>query len=102
MEHKKDLIKYYTQQWENMPKDINRNQYLKRITEIILQLKNQKQEIKQILGEIKDIQGATDKVVLEIKELDSKVEDYIYGEAKKDKIAKEIYKEIVQLKEDFD
>ena len=38
----------------------------------------------------------------EIKELDSKVEDYIFNEAKKDKVAKEIYKEIVSLKDDFD
>jgi len=37
-----------------------------------------------------------------IKELDSKVEDFIFNEAKKDKIAKDIYKEIVSLKEDFD
>ena len=38
-----------------MPKDINRNQYLKRINEIIGNLKSQKEEIKKILVEIKDI-----------------------------------------------
>lgn len=85
-----------------MPKDINRNQYLKRINEIITQLKAQKTEIKTILGEIKDIQESTETVMTQIKELDSKVEEYIFNEAKKDKVAKEIYKEIVDLKEDFD
>jgi len=30
------------------------------------------------------------------------VEEFIFNEAKKDKSAKEIYKEIVSLKEDFD
>lgn len=30
------------------------------------------------------------------------MEEYIFNEAKKDKVAKEIYKEIVDLKEDFD
>jgi hypothetical protein len=38
-----------------MPRDINRNQYLKRINEIIGNLKSQKIEIKNILEEIKGI-----------------------------------------------
>lgn len=37
-----------------------------------------------------------------IKKLDVEVEEYIFNEAKKDKVAKEIYKEIQLLKEDFD
>jgi type III secretory pathway component EscV len=46
------MLQYLTNQWEKMPKDINRNQYLKRINEIIANLKQQKVEIKNILGEI--------------------------------------------------
>ena len=37
-----------------------------------------------------------------IKQLDAQVEDFIFNEAKKDKVAKDIYKEINSLKEDFD
>jgi hypothetical protein len=37
-----------------------------------------------------------------IKKLDTEVEDFIFNEAKKDKVAKEIYKEIYELKADFD
>lgn len=37
-----------------------------------------------------------------IKKLDVEVEEYIFNEAKKDKVAKEIYKEVQTLKEDFD
>lgn len=85
-----------------MPRDINRNQYLKRINEIIGNLKSQKVEIKNILEEIKGIQKDTEGLMSEIKKLDAEVEDFIFNEAKKDKVAKEIYKEIVTLKEDFD
>ena len=46
------MLQYLTNQWDKMPKDINRNQYLKRINEIIANLKQQKVEIKNILGEI--------------------------------------------------
>ena len=35
LEHKKEMVVYLNQQWEKMPKDINRNAYLKRIHEII-------------------------------------------------------------------
>jgi peptidoglycan hydrolase CwlO-like protein len=59
-------------------------------------------EIHNILKEITEIQTSTEAVMGEIKALDVQVEDFIFNEAKKDKVAKEIYKEIVQLKEDFD
>ena len=39
-----------------MPKDINRNQYTKRIGEIIGGLKGQNGEIKQIIQEVNGIQ----------------------------------------------
>ena len=48
------------------------------------------------------IQGDTDKLVEQIKKIDTEVEDYIFNEAKKDKVAKDIYKEIQELKDDFD
>lgn len=94
LEHKKELLVYLQNQWEKLPQDINRNQYLKRINEIIVNLKAQKVEIKNILGEITDIQKDTDALIEQIKKLDVEVEDYIFNEAKKDKVAKEIYKEI--------
>ena len=75
---------------------------MKRINEIIANLKAQKIEIKNILGKITDIQKDTDALIEQIKKLDVEVEDYIFNEAKKDKIAKEIYKEITKLKDDFD
>ena len=37
-----------------------------------------------------------------IKKLDLEVEDFIFNEAKKDKVAKAIYKEIMTLKDNFD
>ena len=40
LEEKKENLKYMNSQWEKMPKDINRNQYLKRINEIIQKLKS--------------------------------------------------------------
>ena len=38
-EHKKKVLSYMEQEWQQLPKDVNRNQYLKRINEIIKTLK---------------------------------------------------------------
>ena len=37
-----------------------------------------------------------------IKKLDVDIEEYIFNEAKKDKVAKDLYKEVMKLKENFD
>ena len=89
-------------EYAKMPRDLNRNQYLKRINEIIVNVKMQKTEIKGILDEIREIQADTEKVVLGIKKIDTDVEEFIFNEAKKDKVASGIYKEIIGLKEKFD
>ena len=39
IEHKKKVYAYMEQEWKQMPKDVNRNQYTKRIAEIIHNLK---------------------------------------------------------------
>lgn len=53
--HKKTVLKYLNEQWETMPKDVNRNQYLKRINDIIGNIKRMKEDIAQVLGEVKDM-----------------------------------------------
>jgi hypothetical protein len=40
--------------------------------------------------------------MLAIKKLDVEIEDYIFNEAKKDKVASQLYKEVMRLKENFD
>jgi peptidoglycan hydrolase CwlO-like protein len=54
------------------------------------------------LGEIHSLQNDTDQIISEIKKIDVEVEEFIFNEAKKDKTAKEIYKEIDALKKNFD
>ena len=90
------------QEWQQMPKDVNRNQFIKRINEIISSLKMQNGEIKQIIGEVSEIQTATQSTMKQIKVVDSEVEDLVFKDAQKEKVSKEIYAEIQNLKRDFD
>ena len=102
IEHKKKVFQFMQQEWNAMPKDVNRNQYTKRITEIIGGLKHQNGEIKSIIGEISEIQASTSKIMQGIKVVDSELEDIVFKDAQKDTVAKGIYKEIISLKTDFD
>ena len=63
IEHKKKVFQFMEAEWQAMPKDVNRNQYLKRINEIIGNLKSQNVEIRSILGEIGEIQKTTENVM---------------------------------------
>ena len=47
------------QEWQQMPKDIQRNSYTKRITEIIGSLKSQNGDIKLIIQDVNQIQQET-------------------------------------------
>lgn len=39
IEHKKKILEFMSEEWTTMPKDVNRNQYLKRINGLIKDLK---------------------------------------------------------------
>jgi Protein of unknown function (DUF812) len=68
-------------EWQAMPKDVNRNQYLKRINEVIGSLKSQNVEIRSILGEIGEIQKLTEGTMRQIKTVDTEVEDLVFKDA---------------------
>lgn len=81
------------QEWEQLPKDVNRNQYLKRINEVIKTLKDQKVDIRTVLSDVKGIQNETQDVANSTRAIDLQVEKVIFEDAnvKKDKLAKDIY-----------
>lgn len=54
------------------------------------------------MEEVRGIQDSTTDLIKSIKAVDVDVEERVFNDAKKDKIAKEIYKEIQTLKNDFD
>ena len=84
-----------------MPKDVNRNQYLKRINEIIKNLKSQNGDIQAILEDVKLVRSETVDVVKEIQTVDASVEETIYKDTK-EQVSKDLYDELQSLKKQFD
>lgn len=59
IEHKKKILEFMQDEWQTMPKDVNRNQYLKKINGLIKDMKMQNTEIRTILEDIKDVRNGT-------------------------------------------
>ena len=91
--HKKQIYEFMQEEWTQMPKDVNRNQYLKRINGLIKDLKGQNGEIRGILEEIKQVREGSIALVEQIRKVDVEVEEAVFKETK-DKLVKEIYDEI--------
>ena len=70
IEHKKNVYRYMVQEFDSLPKDINRNQYLKRINEIIKQMKDLNKKIRQDIKEVEDLKSETTGVIQKLKKID--------------------------------
>ena len=89
IEHKKKILEFMQEEWNSMPKDTNRNQYLKKINALIKDMKQQNQQIKGILDEIKEVREGTFGLVKQIQAVDVEVEEAVFKETK-DKLVKDI------------
>jgi DNA-binding ferritin-like protein (Dps family) len=81
---------------------MNRNAFVKKITETIDKLKTQKKGITRV---IKDINGMKKSVELSresLKRVDSGTEDLVFQDAKKNTSSKVIYKLLVDLRENYE
>jgi chromosome segregation ATPase len=81
---------------------MNRNAFIKKITETIDKLRNQKKGIQKI---IKDINGMKTSVEMSrdsLKRVDSSTEDLVFQDAKKNSSSKVIYKLLVDLRENYE
>lgn len=81
---------------------MNRNAFVKKITETIEKLRTQKKGITRI---IKDINGMKKSVELSresLKRVDSGTEDLVFQDAKKNSSSKVIYKLLVDLRENYE
>ena len=78
MEYKREMHKFMQGEYKKIPRDLNRNQYLRRINEVITNLKKQKESIQDILTEIRTVQDSSEGLISNIRKLDNEVEDVIF------------------------
>ena len=101
LKYKKEMLKFMEEEYSKIPKDINRNQYIKRINEIVNNVKTQQEEIQRSLSDLNLIQENTNNEIRKISKLDKEVENMLFKPAQKDKTSKKIYEEFLSLKDAF-
>lgn len=71
------MLKFINEEYEKIHKDINRNQYIKRINEIVGNVKLQHDEIQRTLNDVKEVQKETEEQVKKITKMDKEVEQML-------------------------
>jgi len=100
-EDKEELLEILKQEEAKGTSSINRNTYVKRITEIVEKLKRQKKDMTKIVKDITQMQKSVELTREALKRTDAATEDLVFQEAKKNSAAKVIYKLLVDLRESY-
>ncbi|PRP82390.1 hypothetical protein PROFUN_10166 [Planoprotostelium fungivorum] len=93
----RELIEVYN----NISSQVTRTTYTNRILDIVKNVKKQKMDIDKVLLDTRTIQKEINSVTATLNRTFSATEEAIFADAKKDPQAKELYKRVVDLNENF-
>ncbi|KAF6199768.1 hypothetical protein GE061_006066 [Apolygus lucorum] len=97
---KQQQMQQLQKEFDQLPKNIIRSSYTRRIMEIIGNIKKQKDEIDKILRDTKELQRNTNGLFGTLDRLFTVVDETIFRNAKKDEHSKKAYKHLATLHTD--
>lgn len=97
---KRGIITQLEEEYDKLPKNINRSAYTHRIMEIIGNIKKQKDEIEKILKDTKSLQKETNSLNGRLERLFAVCEETIFRNTKKDEFSKRAFKLLTTLHSD--
>ncbi|BES98894.1 coiled-coil domain-containing protein 22 homolog [Nesidiocoris tenuis] len=97
---KQQSIRLLQEEYDQLPKNIIRSSYTRRILEIIGNIRKQRDEIDKILRDTIDLQRKTNSLFGTIDRLFTVVDETIFRNAKKDEHSKKAYKHLATLHTD--
>ncbi|CAN8006718.1 unnamed protein product [Ixodes hexagonus] len=89
---KEELHKQLISEYEKLAKDVNRSSYTKRITEIVGNIKKQKEEIAKVLIDTKALQKEINQLTGKLDRTFTVTDELIFKDAKKDEAVRRAYK----------
>ena len=101
MQNKDEKYRQLMETYKSMPKDKSRAMYTERILEIVKNVKKQKLEIDKILSDTKEMKKEISKIQDKLNRSFAVTDELIFKDAKKDPIAKQAYKYLVDMNEKF-
>eukprot|EP01116_Phalansterium_solitarium_P014129 TRINITY_DN31661_c0_g1_i1.p1 TRINITY_DN31661_c0_g1~~TRINITY_DN31661_c0_g1_i1.p1 ORF type:complete len:625 (-),score=245.12 TRINITY_DN31661_c0_g1_i1:71-1945(-) len=99
--HKEERYRELLDVFGKLQKDVTRAHYTTRILEIVRNVKRQKVDIDKILIDTRDLQREINSISDTLSRTFAVSDELIFADAKKDSTAKEAYKKLVELDEQF-
>lgn len=96
---KEELYKQLVSEYEKLPKDVNRSAYTKRITEIVGNIKKQKEEIAKVLLDTRSLQKEINQLTGKLDRTFTVTDELIFKDAKKDEAVRRAYKYLASVHE---
>jgi len=87
--------------FSKVQKEVTRTHYTDRIMDIVKNVKKQKVEIDKVLLDTRTLQKEINSITDTLNRTFGVTDELIYQDAKKDAIAKELYKQVVGMNENF-
>jgi len=98
---KDDKYRELLQEYAKMQKDVSRSHYTDRILEIVKNVKKQKVDIDKVLLDTRGLQKEINSISDTLNRTFAVIDELVFQDAKKDQTAKEAYKQIVAMNEQF-
>lgn len=96
---KEEMHKQLVAEYEKLPKDVNRSSYTKRITEIVGNIKKQKEEIAKVLLDTRSLQKEINQLTGKLDRTFTVTDELIFKDAKKDEAVRRAYKYLASVHE---
>ncbi|KAH9373543.1 hypothetical protein HPB48_014860 [Haemaphysalis longicornis] len=96
---KEQCSKRLVSEYEKLPKDVNRSSYTKRITEIVGNIKKQKEEIAKVLLDTRSLQKEINQLTGKLDRTFTVTDELIFKDAKKDEAVRRAYKYLASVHE---
>jgi hypothetical protein len=98
---KDDMIAKYKEEISNLPKDVERKNFVDRIMDVNKNVEKQKQEINKILIDNKQLNYEIQKLGDQLARTFAEAEKGIYEESSREEASKFLYKNVVEMREAF-
>ncbi|KAL9652991.1 hypothetical protein ABK040_015506 [Willaertia magna] len=99
IKQKEELIVKKNEEYNQLPKDVDRSSYVNRILDIVRNIEKQNEEIAKILNENRDLSKEIAALSDKLSKTFQETEEMIYKEAQKDTEYKPLYKDVLEIRD---
>ena len=95
---KEELISKKNQEYDELPKDVDRSSYVTRILDVVRNIEKQEEEISKVLKQSRELNESVAEMGEKLSRTFQENEEMIFKEAQKDGEYKQLYKDLIEIR----